>query len=79
MLIGKHLVTVLQGKTVKDLTRHFMYFYSKILLLVQFLEVQNKQSVYNLQSKTVNLYSQNSLRDTPHLKEFCLNNHIFFL
>ncbi len=28
-----------------------MYFYSKILLIVQFLEVQNKQSVYNLQSK----------------------------
>ncbi len=30
--------------------------------------------MYNLQSKTVNWYSQNSLRDTPHLK--VLNNHV---
>ncbi len=30
----------IQGKTVKDLTRHFMSFYSKILLNLQFLEVK---------------------------------------
>ncbi len=35
--------------------------------------------MYNLQSKTVNCYSQNSLRDTPHLKVFCLNNHVYLI
>ncbi len=34
--------------------------------------------MYNLQSKTANCYSQNSLHDTQHLKVFCLNNHFFY-
>ncbi len=35
--------------------------------------------MYNLQSKTVNLYSQNSLHETPHLKVFCLNNLVLLI
>ncbi len=53
-----------------------MKFYSKMLLICQFLEVKNNKSMYNLQSKPVKWYSQISLRDTPHLKVFCLNNHV---
>ncbi len=41
-----------------------MSFYSKMLLIVQFLEVKKNNKMYNLQSKTVNWYSQNYLRDT---------------
>ncbi len=33
--------------------------------------------MYNLQSKTVNWYSQISLHYTTHLKVFSLNNHVF--
>ncbi len=50
-----------------------------MLLIVQFLGVKNNKSMYNLQSKTVNCYSQNSLHDTPHLKAFCFNNHVFLI
>ncbi len=60
------------GKNCKRSNQTF-----KMLLIVQFLEVKNNKSMYNLQSKTVNWYSQNSLRDTPHSKVFCLNNHVF--
>ncbi len=70
----------IQGKTVKDLSRHFMKFYRTIVLILQFFRSKNNKSMYNLQSKTVNCYSQNSLRHvTPHSKVFCLNNHVFFI
>ncbi len=45
----------IQEKTVKDLTRYLMSFYSKMLLIVQFLEVKNNTSMYIIHSqKTVN-------------------------
>ncbi len=45
-----------------------------MLLIVQFLEVKNNKSMYNLQSI---VQPVDSLRDTPHLKVFRLTNHVF--